>query len=126
MCLRAVVGKQIADKDIYCFKVLIKCFAKNIEWQTPCQGTQISDNVLKGKEFFEATGTEEKWSPSEFFTNVSRGFIHAFTDINMAEDFASYWHGSVFECYIPKGTEYYIGMDDDICAKKIKFTKKAI
>ena len=125
MCLRAIVGKQIADRDIYWFKVLIQCFAKDIKWQTPCQGTNINDDVIQGKEFFEATGNEES-GPHLTILHISRGFIHMFTDINIAEDFASYCHGSVFECYIPKGTEYYIGLDDDICAKKIKFTKKAI
>ena len=121
MCLRAsVVGKQIADRDIYCFKVLIKCFAKDIKWQTPYRGTHVNDDVIQGKKFFEAIGKEENGH------RISGGFIHMFTDINIAEDFASFWHGSVFECYIPKGTEYYIGLDDDICAKKIKFTKKAI
>ncbi len=52
------------------------------------------------------------------------GMIHAFTNLEICNK------GSlpiaIFKCIIPKGTLYYKGTNDDICAKKMLVVKQVI
>lgn len=48
------------------------------------------------------------------------GMIHAFRTEAVARDYLIYSiNRRVYKCIIPKGTLYYVGIQDDICAKRM-------
>jgi len=51
------------------------------------------------------------------------GMIHAFTNLGICSNGTS-CRIMVFKCIIPKGTIYYKGTNDDICAKKMLIVEK--
>ena len=50
------------------------------------------------------------------------GMIHAFTNLGICNK--GRWPIVVYKCIIPKGTLYYKGVLDDICAKKMLVVEK--
>lgn len=138
MCLTTVQTRWLrAKEDIVCYKLLDRdkfynpiyaLYVKGItEYQTPFRGTPINNEVLEGKKYFRAKG----WStfePGLGGYHITEGAIHACATEEKAWDYYKYGSmgNSIFKCIIPKGTRYAVGIDDDICAKKIKFIKRII
>lgn len=145
------IKPKIAKRDIVCYKIL-NCTSR-LNWDTheaekmyttPYQNTPINsvnDDIIKGIRCFE--------------TNSSTPHILANSDLHYAKGFKWTMHGGcihsyrykkdadfmtihsnfikgheevIFKCVIPKGTEYYKGIDalgqENYASKKIRFVKQ--
>lgn len=119
MCLHT---KQImpikAKTNIVCFKVLIKHKHKTgwKKYQTPIMRVPV-------KMYIEMYANGNNNLPYGPFNTVSDSFIHAFTTMEKAQEWAKSHveSGVIARCIIPKNTLYYISKDrDQICAKCMK------
>ena len=123
-----------ATKDIHCFKVLRVSYPfgklDKREVCTPYMDVTVPEKVLTGEDTCRSWGVagfnyghykEEKvWI-------IEGGALHAFTNERaaVAAISKSFISGAiVFECIIPKGTRYAVGLENEICAKKLRFVKK--
>lgn len=132
MCLYSISNKaKKSKKDIVCYKIL--CRIKYEEnFRTPFRGTKISDEIINGKIDFIADGEKNIVRDSFSFKYyvVDSGFIHTYTDLEMAfiveanlQQYQSFYYFNVFECIIPKNTEYFEG-ERDYASEKIKFVRQ--
>lgn len=133
MCLISNTNiPKIAQEDIVCYKVLIKpsilksLFGKG--YVTPWY-----DKKVKPKGLFKAEGMKEiirdyyaSIHPTKLYC-IGGGFIHTYTNLNAigitGPDFV---RQRVFECIIPKGTEYFISIDDQEYASDCIIFKREI
>lgn len=130
-----------ATKDIKCYKVMKRSVSGGgTVYYTPYQDTEVHKSVIEGKCYFRATGVSEfrtirdfyyfdgnRFVLAEYGYEIDDGAIHAFQEEKKGWGIIRYGTGNVlFECIIPKGTRYAIGLDGDICAKKIKFIKELL
>lgn len=101
----------IADRDIKVFKHL-KGFSGNFA-RTPYQGTRVKlDSDLV---------PEERTTDISSCGEINRGAIHACLWPNFSIS------TECVEAYIPKGTKYWMGIDNaTVCAKKLRLTDKRI
>lgn len=133
MCLVTYDKRKIAKEDITVYKMLCKhtnLKTNKTEYLPPYWNGYT---YKKGKN--KTVGENEEIKSMNFvYYYVGGGFLHAFTNLNYAlytcrqqfrdatycdgdEDFKDEYR--VYEMTIPKGTEYYIGSDEDICAKTL-------
>lgn len=126
MCLivdKPKFKRKIAKKDIEVYKVLVCSNNGNIF--TPYQGAEVdfsTDFCAEGPEVIEDYTSRYR---------ISSGFIHSYMIYKDAKDYATFASKAsvinfthlVYSAIIPKGTEYIIGRNDQICSKKIKFIK---
>lgn len=110
----------IAEEDIVCYKQI--CRYTYTSYMTPYFNTIIPEECIENKVPFKAK-IDDKF---EFFCNhilgasliVNDGFIHVYKC-------PRYQFGQItFKCIIPKGTKYFIGLHEDLAAKKIIFLKR--
>lgn len=122
MCLYTYETFKIAKEDIVCYKLVYYNYEQD-SYTTPFIYADVT-NYIKSK-----TVWEDKLEPIriiEGFVNgkacysMSAGYIHAFTKPTKSTCGCE----RLFKCIIPKGTEYYIGLSDDICARAIKFVEE--
>lgn len=135
MCLTTKTKKvSIAEDDIVCYKVVMLC--SDGEFSTPFQKAVIPNAIISGNASFWASGDKEitYWPIVDVYT-VGQGYIHTYEKLVSAVRFCKsevMWeenisHASyrIFECRIPKGTEYYAGCDDlyepSFASEKITF-----
>lgn len=74
--------------------------------------------------------------PSEIFgvTMIEGGYFHSYTDINTAQKKINELKRKVpkntvlkiYEAQIPSGTNFFIGLNKDICSKSLKIIKEYI
>jgi len=140
MCLFSRI-KTNAKKDLICYKIIerYKNFYGEYCYKTPFQGTPVSIKVIEGQEFkpdpFISIGADRK---SDGHYEVYDGFIHSYKTRWKARKMAKYiretlfkgedrWY-DVYKCIIPKGTEYFDGVDENgfgaYASKSIKIIKK--
>lgn len=131
MCLYSrEIKPKIAENNIHCYKVLSKI---DNDFYTPYTETLVSENVNK-KVILEAFGEktiDTEHINGDYKCTVSKGYIHCYISYIKALDeigcISSIYIGqhnkSVLLCevVIPKGTEYYEGINGDICAERIVF-----
>lgn len=144
MCLviKSLDGKlklKIAETDIVCYKLIMNLSSKYI---TPWQQVKIPKACIKGKDEFKAEG-ELCISDHSNHCDISGGVIHTFYDEYSAlKERISHTHPElpfsnshifeIWECVIPKGTEYIEGTyrntwGGTYCSygsKSIRFVKK--
>lgn len=106
---------KIAQEDIVYYKVLIK--VSNIKalfgkgYATPWYETKV-----KPKGLFKAKGgksiLKNYFNPGTY--DVGRGFIHTYTGLDGSRIPKNLIEGyRIFECIIPKGTEYFVSTDGE-------------
>ena len=126
MCLRAIhTQPKIAEEDIVCYKVLRKIF---FTYWTPYTKKFVFLNHL-----FKAKGEEEIYYQFAY-TEIGQGFIHAFTNkqrairlcLNLYYEDAIFNNFIVVKAVIKKGTKYFLGKNDNICAKEVFITNEII
>ena len=110
----------IADRDIICYKK-VKQVGKNA-YITPCTNAPIPIECIQNKVPFEAQILSKFkfiWRHVFGFGRfVEDGFIHTYQEDNG-------WRiCEVFECIIPKGTKYFVGVQGDYASEKIIFLKQ--
>lgn len=116
MCLINQRGEGfIAKKDLRVFKMLMR--RSDDGYMTPFTLT----NVVLGKRL-KAKG--EIWE-EEIYNNtiLSIGYIHAMTSVSHCP---TYQYDVFVEAYIKKGTRYYIGTNNDVCAEAMFITDNII
>ena len=135
MCLWIKNKKMlVAEEDIVCYKTLSK--TNDGVYCTAYTNTHVPESVINGYDLFNAEG-ELKLKKNEhcknrtcYKYNTEGGLIHSYA---CKEDpFETNKHYSfddtIFECVIPKGTKYYVGLFDGGCesyaSKCIRFVKK--
>lgn len=152
MCLRVttkyldteyqVINK--AESDIFCYKVILK--EKDDVYRTPFRKTRLSWLVMHGLKKFKAKGSKIEdivdtrgYEVGAYeFKFAYSGIIHTFSSLHSAQDLAAYIHNQfigddwghieIWECAIPKGTKYLIGVDEkyNCClgSESIRFKRK--
>lgn len=146
MCLYLKsIKPKIAKRDIVCYKILNRtsCFnwdTHEVEYMytTPYQHTPINsvnDDIIKGIRCFEPdSSTPHISSSSDLFClkgfkwTMRGGCIHSYRYKKDANFMINDFEQVIFECVIPKGTEYYKGIDaigqENYASKKIRFVKQ--
>ena len=120
----------IAEKDIVCYKILRR---ERYGYFSPYQEDKIIFNktiiASRSKRKFEINKEHLR---TEFFS-ISEGFIHAynmpiiayFSYQQMLSNFSN-THFNIVKCIIPKGSRYFNGIGDDICADRMIITDERI
>lgn len=123
MCLISETNQPtIATEDIVCYKIITP------ENRTPCTNTHVNILHRLGVKPFKAKGDIIiNISASGRYYNIEGGMIHTFCNLNYtlihADNFAIGF--PIYECIIPKGTEYFVSSDEEeYCSKKIIFKKR--
>lgn len=138
MCLYSKeIKTSVAEEDICCYKILDK---KKI-FKTPFQRYEVNNDVINGNENLKACYCDETKDNTPKLEDagykIEDGFIHT---INGKDESNTLFcvtkklfsdlikHPILFECVIPKGTEYYSGIDNNFhhgyAAKEIRFVKQ--
>lgn len=142
MCLHLKKGEEVikvSKGNITCYKVLFRNFISG-DYFTPVQAYPIGHDVVDGSVELYAIGPRNVGPGHNFLvpeTIVNGGFIHTYAtkkDLNDSVNFLRKIFNNAaityeaFKCVIPKGTEYYKGMDDSkrksYASHCIKFVKK--
>ena len=121
MCLITLGSEQVADKDIVCYKILMRgtnyFISPYMEYRYNIPST-VEDTA------------EEKYSETTRRKMIGSGFLHAFRTYIAAKHWKGVMLGRepytsfvIAECIIPAGTRYYFGANSDICSKKLKLVK---
>lgn len=116
----------IAEEDIPCYKVLFRSDRK--DYISPFGKVRYNIggfNYPKDKYNEECVDVTMVGSP---LFRIGRGFLHCYTVECFTYDCFSLVYGSnkprFFECYIPKGSKYFISADGkEICGDKL-FVKR--
>lgn len=146
MCLYLKdIKPKVAKRDIVCYKILNRtsCFnwdTHEVEYMytTPYQHTPINsvnDDIIKGIRCFEPNSSTPHISSSsdlfclkEFEWVMRGGCIHSYRYEKDANFMINDFEQVIFKCIIPKGTEYYKGIDsigqENYASKKIRFVKQ--
>jgi hypothetical protein len=117
----------IAGEDIVCYKVLTQNAWDSPDiLRTPYQYQKIRIQVYLDYQIpFTAWDEHEFrsfWRHKLGFSRVvESGFIHTYRDNHFIPLYKREW---VFKCIIPKGTEYFIGIDNDYASERIIFLER--
>lgn len=128
MCLYSKENTpMVAEKDITCYKALWK---KWYGYVTPIQKNYVSNEVIKGKRLMKPSiwsrlfgKTENDEKAYETLTLVGTGYIHVYVNKRIAK--FCFRDCDIFECVIPKGTEYWVDKNEYVlAARKIRFVEQ--
>jgi hypothetical protein len=141
MCLHLKTGEErikVSKGNITCYKVLFRTIGG--DYHTPVQGYPIKHDVVDGSVELYAIGPRNVHPARNFLgleTIVEGGFIHTYATKKDLDDNINFIRKvfctaavsyEAFKCVIPKGTEYYKGVDDSrrksYASNCIKFVKK--
>lgn len=120
MCLYTKMEIRKADKDIVCYKRVVKTVRG---YETPYRHAVIPPECLKSEMEYTAAG-EIDIKASDFQNEVRGGMIHTYGYKNSAISLM-FPNEEVWVCVIPKGTEYVWGVDNinesSYASKSIRF-----
>lgn len=120
---------KVARKDIPCFKLLSVETKKEFPYapyDTFILHTPIAIKAIEEEDIFVSLQGD---NPDSWKTKkrdyIGGGAIHSFRTYKEARKMQTH-NTNYFECiillaYIPKGTKYYIGKDNDYASEMIKF-----
>mgnify|MGYP006874639238 CR=1 FL=1 len=117
----------IAEEDIVCYKALVHSSIDPPDiLRTPFQSEPIRISVYLDYQIPFIAREDSKflsfWQHKLGLSKrVGSGFIHTYRSIYFAPAIRQV---HLFKCIIPKGTEYFIGTDDDYASKKIIFLEQ--
>lgn len=129
MCLVTFSRKpSIAEEDIVCYKLFCTygairgfMFTSIVNYKVviPENSPTIMDDTNKPVKIenvpIGSISIREKILDKPAY-GIRAGMIHAYRNSDLIQNYTFY---KKFKCIIPKGTEYYIGLKEDICAKKL-------
>ena len=114
MCLVIVSKKLIADKDIVCYKFLRSDIEDRNHFYPPyfsfCykRNKLYKTNIITGKERF----SDRTFAYNGFHSLVCK------LDRYLFDSYLPDYY-KLYKCIIPKGSEYYLGRDEDIVSNQI-------
>ena len=135
MCLWIKTKKMlVAEEDIVCYKTLSK--TNDGGYCTSYTNTYVPESVINGSDLFKAEGplklekNERCKNSTRYKYSTEGGLIHSYAckedpfETNKKYNFDD----TIFECVIPKGTKYYVGLFDgnseSYASQCIRFVKK--
>lgn len=134
MCLWIKNKKMlVAEEDIVCYKTLRKL---SDGYYTAYVGTLVPENVINGSDLFKAEGllklekNEHYKNRTHYKYNTEGGLIHSYACKEDPFETNEHYNfdDTIFECVIPKGTKYYVGLFDggskSYASECIRFVKK--
>lgn len=131
MCLYTKSSYSIvAKKDILCYKLLV---LKDDKYISPYMGLEYKINAFNYPlDLCENIRFFRLYSDSYFF-EVDKGFLHSYT-FNGAKSSNIFYDivcapntFYLFECYIPKGSKYFISHNkEQICSDKLFVKDKKV
>lgn len=144
MCLAAShKDVKIAEKNITCYKILELCndFYTGRLYKTPYMGALVPSHIIKGKqEWYAPRGTYWKKKTiyqisgrTKYMYRIEDGYIHTYAKLSAAnarKESLKLHSGKyyIFKCIIPKGAEYYEGLEPNgyksYASECIKFVDK--
>ena len=123
----------IADRDMVCYKVVSVMGGKHY---APYVGRRIAKRYIIGRDLYCAHGKtavkscSNAWYAVHFFANnhqffaVGKGFIHTYGNVEVAFRKMGL-NREVYECVIPKGSEYYMDYEScELASKAIHFIRR--
>lgn len=134
MCLVSKSNEPlIAVHDIHCYKALKKLYSPTFnrdEFFSPFQHSRYYLNAVNYASLHTSNFDVIEHPTGEKFYYIREGFLHCFTDKGISSlndddyNFTSPFSNlSLFECYIPKGSKYFISEDGkEICSNKLYVT----
>lgn len=126
MCLITTQKEpMVAEKDITCYKALIKLSYDDDGYITPFQGYPVLNDIVNHKGLMKPSKLS-KIEKDSYYTYVGEGYIHTYAN---AVEAATFSHSSceIFECIIPKGTEYYVdSFDGGMASTSIRFVRRVL
>ena len=114
---------MVADEDITCYKALIKLSCEDDAYITPIKGYPVSNDIVNHKGLMKPSKLS-KVEKDSYYTYVGEGYIHTYAN---AVDAATFTDSNcdIFECVIPKGTEYWADRNGyELAARKIRFVEQ--
>lgn len=127
MCLAASHKDiKIAEKNITCYKVLVLCsdFYTGRVYKTPYIGALVPTHIINGKkELYASRGTcwknksiQQISGRTKYMYRIEGGYIHTYAKLSAAnarKKSLNQYSGKyyIFKCVIPKGAEYYEGLE---------------
>lgn len=125
----------VSDTDIRCIKLVMLCGKHKRVYKSPLALVIIPKSVILGQEPMVAEGDANPREPTEtikmFFPEYKFGFqkglIHTY-QMSELDKFGNIDGFALFECIIPKGTPYAVGLDslgrESYASKQIRFIKR--
>lgn len=129
MCLAAShKDVKIAEKNITCYKILelSSGFYTGRIYTTPYMGALVPTHIIKGKkELYASRGTcwkdkgvQQISGRTKYMYRIDGGYIHTYAKLSAANNrkesllkLYSKHKYYIFKCVIPKGAEYYEGLE---------------
>lgn len=137
MCLTTKTKEPLyAEEDIVCYKVVKESKAEGCPYMTPYEESLIHEKAIKGIWMFVAHGIKKIEESNSLNTSydIGEGYIHTYKYLphgKYMNEYMELHHDGefhLFECIIPRGTEYYVGSDlngfTSYASERIKFVKK--
>lgn len=128
MCLVSKSNEPlIAVHDIHCYKALTNI---NNEFFSPFQHSRYFLNAVNYASLHTPNYAFIEHPIGGKYYYIEEGFLHCFTDEGILSlndndyNFLSpFFNLSLFECYIPKGSKYFISENgEEICSNKLYVT----
>jgi hypothetical protein len=126
--------KKIAKKDIKCYKILesgkkwANQHGKGAKYRSLFIGFEYELGFTyyqTGKEKFKTRGPFNSWRSADCAEWEIHDGLHSFTSKSKAlEKLKNRNYLSIIECTIPKGAEYYIGLNDDYVSDQLTLNKE--
>ena len=132
MCLYSTKERLIAEEDIVVYKIL--CELSNIKlhscsyYRAPYNDMYEYNEGMNYPNGAEDITTEYDYNSCKVKV-IHGGFLHAFKTLESARLELQGWHDSEYckyfitEMVIPKGTAYYDGEGNDVCANALRWEK---
>ena len=123
----------VAEEDIVCYKTLSKTSAG---YWTAYTATYVPEDVVNGSNLFKAEGElklekKDHYKKREHYKYATNGgLIHTYACKDDPFETNKHYNfdDTIFECVIPKGTKYYVGLFDGVsksyASECIRFVKK--
>ena len=133
---------EVATEDIVCYKFLKQDRIFSEDVYTPIANCLVDEKFLSGETPFYADKQHEhvvEFPYSKFgdIFEIGDGFIHTFQKEEDIKSyvynkfcssiyFNTYWYAVIYRCVIPKGTRYYVDIDNEQYASDCIIFKEKI
>lgn len=114
---------RIALKDITVYKSVDNQYGKlyTIITEDLVELGKTYKGIFRKSEFNQDFLNPRTLLSSLFSKYVTTGYIHSY--ISLKRSIAEWRYNTIVECIIPRGTLYFIGTNNEIASRKLKYVK---